>query len=152
MNIKIPQYNIEYLPDISKTKFVDIHHEFLSAMQAEITSNFLYEPINDKTIDRIKCYAEQAISRSCGGAVIHNVKIDDMLDLESKVSECRACAETSSYEEYRIKRAAMNLPDEAGSEQEWSRMSHYRPGQVDVHIDFISPSPVQEINCVFKID
>jgi len=116
-----------------------------------VASKFLYEPINDKTIDRIRNYVEQAVSRSCGGAVIHNVKIDDMLDLEHRASECRACAETSSYEEYRIKRAAMNLPDDAGSEQEWSRMSRYRPGQVDVHIDFIPAQTVQEINYDFKI-
>ena len=42
-------------------KSVDIHQNFLSALSNEIRSKFLYEPMNDKTIDRIKDSVAYAI-------------------------------------------------------------------------------------------
>ena len=74
-----------------------------------------------------------------------------MRDLEFKRKECRECAETSSYEEYQIKRAAQNLPDEAGSEKNWLRMSQYRPGQINMNINYIPVQPIQQVERAIKI-
>ena len=122
-------------------------------------SKFLYEPMNDKTIDRIKDGIKDrikdrmayAVQNYYQGVEIQSIDIDDMRDLEFKRKECRECAETSSYEEYQIKRAAMNLPDEAGSEKNWLRMSQYRPGQINMHISYIPVQPMQQVECTIKI-
>ena len=116
-----------------------------------MTSRFLYEPMNDKTMDRIKDSVTHAVQDYYHGAAIQSIDIDDMRDLEFKRKECRECAETSSYEEYQIKRAAQNLPDEAGSEKNWLRMSQYKPGQINMHISYIPVQPMQQVECTIKI-
>ena len=62
--------------------------------------------MNNKTMDRIKDSVTHAVQDYYQGATIQSIDIDDMRDLEFKRKECRECAETSSYEEYQIKRAA----------------------------------------------
>ena len=47
--------------DLDLAKSVDIHQNFLSALSNEIRSKFLYEPMNNKTIDRIKDSVAYAI-------------------------------------------------------------------------------------------
>ena len=47
--------------DLDLAKSVDIHQNFLSALSNEIRSKFLYEPMNNKTIDRIKDRVAYAI-------------------------------------------------------------------------------------------
>lgn len=116
-----------------------------------MASKFLYEPMNDKTMDRIKDSVTHAVQDYYQGAKIQSIDIDDMRDLEFKRKECRECAETSSYEEYQIKRAAQNLPDEAGSEKNWLRMSQYKPGQINMHINYIPVQPMQQVECTIKI-
>ena len=152
--IKIPQYaswsDIDK-SDLDLAKSVDIHQNFLSALSNEIRSKFLYEPMNDKTIDRIKDSIAYAVQDYYQGAEIQSIDIDDMRDLEFRQKECRECAETSSYEEYQIKRAAQNLPDEAGSEKNWFRMSQYKPGQINMNINYIPVQPIQQVECTFKI-
>ena len=137
--------------DLDLAKSVDIHQNFLSAVQNEMMSKFLYEPMNDKTIDRIKNRVAYALQNYYQGAKIQSIDIDDMRDLEFRQKECRECAETSSYEEYQIKRAAQNLPDEAGSEKNWLRMSQYRPGQINMNINYIPVQPMQQVECTIKI-
>ena len=66
MSLKIPQYKVASWSDIDKSdldlaKSVDIHQNFLSALSNEIRSKFLYEPMNNKTIDRIKDSVAYAI-------------------------------------------------------------------------------------------
>lgn len=107
-------------------------------------NKFLYEPMSDSTTDRIREDIVCQIRNSYGDAAIHSVDIDDMRDLEGRSSECKACAEAGSYEEYKIKRAAQNLPDDAGSEKEWYRMSQYQLGQVLINVSF-SPLASREI-------
>ena len=152
--IKIPQYaswsDVDK-SDLDLAKSVDIHQNFLSALQNEMMSKFLYEPMNDKTIDRIKDSVAYAVQDYYQGAEIQSIDIDDMRDLEFRQKECRECAETSSYEEYQIKRAAQNLPDEAGSEKNWFRMSQYRPGQINMNINYIPVQPMQQVECTIKI-
>ena len=156
MSLKIPQYKVASWSDIDKSdldlaKSVDIHQNFLSALQNEMMSKFLYEPMNDKTIDRIKNRVSYALQNYYQGAKIQSIDIDDMRDLEFRQKECRECAETSSYEEYQIKRAAQNLPDEAGSEKNWLRMSQYRPGQINMNINYIPVQSIQQVECTIKI-
>lgn len=103
--------------------------------------------MDDKTPAAIKDYAEQT-ARGLGVSV-RSVEIDDMRDLDPKAKECRACAEASSYEEYLVKRAALNLPDEAGSEKNWRRMSRYTPGSVDLRVCFDAPDERRNIECSF---
>ena len=152
--IKVPQHaswsDIDK-SDLDLAKSVDIHQNFLSALQNEMMSKFLYEPMNDKIIDRIKNSVAYALQNYYQGAKIQSIDIDDMRDLEFRQKECRECAETSSYEEYQIKRAAQNLPDEAGSEKNWLRMSQYRPGQINMNINYIPVQPMQQIECTIKI-
>ena len=152
--IKVPQHaswsDIDK-SDLDLAKSVDIHQNFLSALSNEIRSKFLYEPMNDKTIDRIKDSVAYAIQNCYQGGKIQSIDIDDMRDLEFRQKECRECAETSSYEEYQIKRAAQNLPDEAGSEKNWFRMSQYKPGQINMNINYIPVQSVQQVECTFKI-
>ena len=152
--IKIPQYaswsDVDK-SDLDLAKSVDIHQNFLSALSNEIRSKFLYEPMNNKTIDRIKDSVAYAIQNCYQGGKIQSIDIDDMRDLEFRQKECRECAETSSYEEYQIKRAAQNLPDEAGSEKNWLRMSQYRPGQINMNINYIPVQPIQQVECTIKI-
>ena len=158
MSLKIPQYaswsDVDK-SDLDLAKSVDIHQNFLSALQNEMMSKFLYEPMNDKTIDRIKDRIKDSVAHAvqdyCQGAEIQSIDIDDMRDLEFRQKECRECAETSSYEEYQIKRAAQNLPDEAGSEKNWFRMSQYKPGQINMNINYIPVQSVQQVECTFKI-
>lgn len=156
MSLKIPQYKVASWSDIDKSdldlaKSVDIHQNVLSALQNEMMSKFLYEPMNDKTIDRIKDSMAYAVQNYYQGAKIQSIDIDDMRDLEFRRKECRECAETSSYEEYQIKRAAQNLPDEAGSEKNWLRMSQYRPGQINININYIPVQPMQQVECTIEI-
>ena len=156
MSLKIPQYKVASWSDMDKSdldlaKSVDIHQNFLSALQNEMMSKFLYEPMNDKIIDRIKNSVAYALQNYYQGAKIQSIDIDDMRDLEFKQKECRECAETSSYEEYQIKRAAQNLPDEAGSEKNWFRMSQYKPGQINMNINYIPVQPMQQVECMIKI-
>ena len=158
MSIKIPycdmiDWSCIDKSDLDLAKSVDIQQDFLSAVQREITSRFLYEPINDETISRIKDSVTHAVQGYYQGAAIQSINIDDMRDLEFKRKECRECAETSSYEEYQIKRAAQNLPDEAGSEREWSRMSQYKPGQINMNISYIpvQPIPMQQVECTIEL-
>ena len=156
MSLKIPQYKVASWSDMDKSdldfaRSVDIHQNVLSALQNEIMSKFLYEPMNNKTIDRIKDSVAYAIQNYYQGAKIQSIDIDDMRDLEFRQKECRECAETSSYEEYQIKRAAQNLPDEAGSEKNWFRMSQYKPGQINMNINYIPVQSVQQVECTFKI-
>ena len=117
-------------------------------MQLEL-SKFLYEPVVDRTADMIRESVADKIRENYGETAVCGVDIDDMHDLDCRFRECQACAETSSYEEYRIKRAALNLPDEAGSEKNWFRMSQYKPGTVVVNVKF-APVAAREIDCTFK--
>ena len=152
--IKVPQHASWFdidKSDLDLAKSVDIHQNFLSALSNEIRSKFLYEPMNNKTIDRIKDSVAYAIQNCYQGGKIQSIDIDDMRDLEFRQKECRECAETSSYEEYQIKRAAQNLPDEAGSEKNWFRMSQYKPGQINMNINYIPVQSVQQVECTFKI-
>lgn len=131
--------------DLEQARQVDLWQEIISAMQLRL-QNFMYEPMNARTLDAIKDGMAQVVSSRCEGcSAVQNVEIDDMADLYLKKSECAACAETSSYEEYQIRRAAQNLPDEAGSEREWQRMSQYRPGQIGLNVTFAVPVPVQKL-------
>ena len=123
--------------------------QFLSAMQLEL-SKFLYEPMDNRTADMIRESVADKIRENYGETAVCGVDIDDMRDLDYRSRECRACAETSSYEEYRVRRAALNLPDDAGSEKEWRRMSQYRPGTVVVNVKF-APVATQEIDCSFRL-
>ena len=107
--------------------------------------------MNDETICRIKDSMAHAVQDYYQGAEIQSIDIDDMRDLEFKRKECRECAETSSYEEYQIKRAAQNLPDKAGSEKNWLRMSQYKPGQINMHISYIPVQSMQQVECTIKI-
>ena len=132
-------------------KPVDIQQRFLSAVQREIASRFLYEPMNDETISGIKDSTAHAVQDYYRGAEIQSIDIDDMRDLEFKRKECRACSETSSYEEYQIKRAAQNLPDEAGSEKNWRRMSQYSPGSVLINVSFAPAWAGQNVEITTKI-
>ena len=156
MSLKIPQYKLASWSDMDKSdldlaKSADIHQHVLYALQNEMMSKFLYEPMNDKIIDRIKNSVAYALQNYYQGAKIQSIDIDDMRDLEFRQKECRECAETSSYEEYQIKRAAQNLPDEAGSEKNWFRMSQYKPGQINMNINYIPVQPMQQVECTIKI-
>jgi len=156
MNVKIPQYNIASplemdMRDTDKTDFADLNSRLLSSIRRE-ASRFLYEPMNGEMLGRIKDSILHAVQDRCEAVSVGNIEIDDMRDLEFKKRECEACAETSSYEEYKLKRAVLNLPDEAGSEKEWFRMSQYRPGSVNVNIDFVPfGQSVQEIEYTAKL-
>ena len=80
-----------------------------------------------------------------------DVEIDFMSDLRGKAKECASCRGSGSYEEYRIKRAAAGLPDEAGSEKEWHRMANYSDGFALVNINFIAPRNIELSEISFKI-
>ena len=97
---------------------------------------FVNEPKNDQTMQKIGRFISDEVSHAFPDVSMQTVDIDDMRDLEGKYSECRACAETNSYEEYKFKRAIQNLPDEAGSEREWFRMSRYSPNSVLLNVSF----------------
>lgn len=156
MNIKIPYCDmIDWSgmdkSDLDLAKSVDIQQDFFSAVRREIASRFLYEPMNDKTISRIKDSVAHAAQDYYQGVEIQSIDIDDTRDLEFKRKECHECAEASSYEEYQIRRAAQNLPDEAGSEKNWLRMSQYKPGQINMHISYVPVQPMQHVECTIKI-
>lgn len=122
----------------------------MATLQQEM-SRFVYEPKNDQTMEKMGECITNGIRDGFQGAFIQNVDIDFMQDLELKYDECRACAETSSYEEYKLKRVVQNLPDSAGSEREWFRMSQFRPGQAMINVSFCSPGAAQEIEITTKV-
>ena len=109
----------------------------------------MYEQMTDETAGKIRGFLESRAA--CCGFGASDVEIDFMSDLRSKAKECAGCRGSGSYEEYKIKRAAAGLPDEAGSEKEWHRMANYSDGFALVNINFIAPRSIESSEISFKI-
>ena len=123
----------------------------MDRLHQEVFNRFAYEPKNEETMRGIGNYVADAVRSNYPYATIQNVDIDFMQDLETKYSECRACAETGSYEEYKLRRAAQGMPDVAGSDGEWFRMSRYSPGSMLINISFTPAPAVQNVEITTKI-
>lgn len=109
----------------------------------------MYEPMTEETARKIREFARS--SAPCGAYGTTDAEIDFMLDLRDKTKECAGCRGSGSYEEYKIKRAAAGLPDDAGSEKEWRRMANYSDGCATVNINFIMPGNAEPSEISFKI-
>ena len=97
---------------------------------------FLYEPATEGVAGRLAtAVAEQA---SAAFGALCRAEADFCPDLEARPEFRRECAEAGSYEEYRVRRAAAGLPDEAGSERAWRRAAGWRPGSVFVSVELPS--------------
>jgi len=136
MTIRIPECKIQELSENEATQ-VQTPEEFVAGMQAEIAKRFMYEPMTEETAGRMRGFFESRAARCGFGAP--SVEIDFMFDLRGKAKECAGCRQAGSYEEYRIRRAAAGLPDDAGSEKEWFRMASYSDGSALVNINFVAP-------------
>lgn len=115
---------------------VEIGEKIRECVSFAVTK-FFYEPATENTLRQLA----QEISGRTQSAVglPAEAYVDDMLDLEPRCAECQVCRSSSSYAEYKLKKAAANLPDEAGSEEEWLRMSRYAPGAVLVNVEVRRP-------------
>lgn len=109
----------------------------------------MYEPMTKETARKIREFVRSSATRGAYGTP--DAEIDFMLDLRDKTKECAGCRGSGSYEEYKIKRAAAGLPDDAGSEKEWRRMASYSDGNAMVNINFIMPGNIEPPEISFKI-
>ena len=98
MAIHVPKYEVGEFSEDEAVR-VQPPEEFVAGVQAESAKRFMYEPMTEETISRIKDSVTHAV-QNYYGATIQSIDIDDTRDLEFKQKECRECAETSSYEEY----------------------------------------------------
>ena len=99
--------------------------------------------MTDVTAERIRQYVVDSAMRSGSFGAPCSVSVDFMNALDGREGDCRECAQAGSYEEYKLKCAALNKPDVAGSENEWRRMSMYQPGQCIVNTTFHVPGQAQ---------
>lgn len=102
-----------------------------------------------ETARKIREFVRSSAPRGAYGTP--DVEIDFMLDLRDKTRECAGCRSSGSYEEYKIKRAAAGLPDDAGSEKEWRRMANYSDGSAVVNLNFVMPGNAEPSGISFKI-
>lgn len=99
MAIHVPKYEVGEFSEDEAAR-VQTLEEFVAGAQTEFAKQFMYEPMTEETISRIKDSITHAVQDYYQGAEIQSIDIDDARDLEFKQKECRECAETSSYEEY----------------------------------------------------
>ena len=148
MAIHVPKYEINELSENEATR-VKTPAEIIAGVQTEIAKRFMYEPMTDETAEKIREFVRHLTSSQTYGTP--DVEIDFMSDLAGKAKECAGCRDTESYEEYRVKRAAAGLSDDAGSEKEWYRMANYSDGSVIVNINFVAPKNVELLEISSKI-
>lgn len=148
MAICVPKYEIQELSENEATQ-VQTPEEFVVGVQTEIAKRFMYEPMTEETVGKMRGFLESRAARCGFGA--SDVEIDFMPDLAGKAKECAGCRQAGSYEEYKIRRAASGLPDEAGSEREWFRMASYSDGSALVNINLVAPRNAEPLEISFKI-
>ena len=148
MAIRVPKYEIQELSE-NEAAQVQTPEEFVVGVQTEIAKRFMYEQMTDETAGKMREFARHLASNGVYGTP--DVEIDFMSDLAGKAKECAGCRRARSYEEYKIRRAASGLPDEAGSEREWHRMASYSDGSTLVNINFIAPRNTELSEISFKI-